>query len=242
MSKKEKETKKKVKKEKEVKDADTLYYEAAAKTLTKERRTKIFLIVGLCLIVAVSGFAALIDSEDGAGAETAAVAYVSNREKNIVKSDGAVSVVVPEIYIPEDFTNELTAEQIDFGFNAIKLNENGSVTYRINSGDYKRYVANLEQKTKAEIEAMPSTGNYPSVKSMECNDDFTEVKVTVDKEAYEGSWDNLALYDSFELIGYLQAMQGYANAGIEAEYMIIDSASGEQYTTVSFPEALNQNF
>ncbi|MDD6276005.1 MAG: hypothetical protein PUB20_04190 [Clostridia bacterium] len=245
MSVKEKKVKKvKSKKEKDsVKDPSELYYEAAAKELTKEKRTKIFLAVGFCLIVAVSGFAALIDSQDGeAAGEAEAVVYVSNREKNIVKNGGEYTVAVPELYLPEDFAPELTAEQVDYGFIGVKLNDNGSASYRIDSRDYKRYVSDLELKTKTAIEAMPSTENYPSVKSVKCNDDFTKVTVTVDRSKYEGSWDNLVLYDSFELIGYLQAMQGYAASGIEASYSIVDSADGKEYSTVDFPEALNQNF
>lgn len=133
-----------------------------------------------------------------------------------------------EFFAGED--TEATAEQFKTGKGnkKVTVNPDGSVTLVVTEEKYKLILENMNDM----IESMYATigeedGFFKAVKGVEHNEDYTLLKITVDRKEYEAS--NEA--ESVEQIIYLARLyQVYAlNNDAVIKVCYTDEASGETY-------------
>lgn len=162
----------------------------------------------------------------------------SNEESGDIEVDtGLLSV---EVTLPADFISmgseapptaeELKAAIAEDGSNMeVRLNDNGSATYRMSRGEYNRILdetrASVDESVQEIIDEEPNI-----YKSVTYSNDLNEFDVVVDRQAYESSMSFLALTLLFQGAFY-QAFAGIPEA---ERYVIIrtaDESTGEVFDT-----------
>lgn len=132
-----------------------------------------------------------------------------------------VSITVPEEFIEEDTSEgiELTSEQKKQGFKSVVLNKDNSVTYEIGKGDYENALIQLKADTGRKLDELAASSEYPSVRKVEYNDDFSSVSLYVDKAIYTTGLDRFCSVSVYGWSGYYQA---FAKKDYKCELVIRD--------------------
>ena len=88
------------------------------------------------------------------------------------------------------------------------------------------------------LEEMKSSGNYPSIKDITHNNDFTEFTLIVDKAAFENSFDGFVVLG----LGLQGSMYQIFNGANADDYKVTisakDEATQEVFSEVIYPDAL----
>ena len=150
-----------------------------------------------------------------------------------------VDITIPAELLGEDATGELTEEQKSQGFKSAKLNEDGSMTLTISKANYKDFMKEYRKSIAEGLDSISTSGDYPSIKKLEYNDDFSKVTMTVDKASYEGSFDGFANL----AIGMSGMIYQAFDVDIDqprVEIDIKDEATGEIFDNVVYPDDIEE--
>lgn len=162
---------------------------------------------------------------------SSAVSAVSVPE--VVVQDGKVKVTLPAYLFNgnEDFQ----LDNIDK--KDITKNPDGSYTIML---DKEKYAEQLK-KYKADVQAAfdQVTKNFGSVKSIKANENFTELTVTADREAFENSLDGFAILGV--AVGALtyQAFTGAKQEDMDVLINVKDEKTGKVFLSKHYPEAFS---
>ena len=143
-----------------------------------------------------------------------------------------VDITIPASMFDEDnpATEELTEEQKEQGFKSAKLNDDGSVTYTMSKSAFKEFKETTKQAT---IETLDSLNqDYPCVVSTDYNDDFSEVKIYVNKSEYENGMNFMMLVQ----VGFsANIYQTYTNETVLSNVSVIDKDTNETLNSATYP-------
>ncbi|MBQ7549305.1 MAG: hypothetical protein IJT03_06330 [Clostridia bacterium] len=205
------------------------------KEYKKGRLIKLIMIIAAILLAVILLFSLLIDSSDKNDYNISGSAYsVSSREKNIKRGNGLVAVTVPAKYLKGEASGNLTQEQRDAGFTVATLNDDGSVTYTINENDYKTVKRKAEDDAKAAVRNL-SMLSPEAIRDVSFNSSLTKVDIKIDQSKYDSGSDRALLNESFAAVGYMQAIEGYSEAGITSVYILTDAATGKTISEINYP-------
>ena len=94
-----------------------------------------------------------------------------------------VTITVPADFLDEGVTQENLDEQAkEKGFKSITLNDDGSATYVMTKAQHEEMMDGIRQSIDGSLLEMASSEDYPSVVSIDANEDYTEYKITVNAE------------------------------------------------------------
>lgn len=211
---------------------------------------KLSLIFAMLLLI-VAG----CSSNDGNNneAENDAAANTENVENNDADEEGvsvdkgllSTTISVPlELYT---FGEELSDEDIDAlkeeledeGGKDIEL-DGDMITFKISNKDHKALLKETSDAIEETFTEFIQDEDLASILNIEANKDYTEVKVFVDQDIYENSFDSFAMLG----IGFSTSMY-HVFAGEDLEKVntiihIIDDASGEEVDTIDFGKTLEE--
>lgn len=174
---------------------------------------------------AVSGSASPSGSASGS-AETTETPEV---KKNLL----SVEITIPADAIEDvDQTLENAKES---GYKA-SANDDGSITYKLSKAQHKQLLAEVDQAITESIDELIEEGDFPSLKSISFNGDYTKAKVVVDYAAFDGSFDVMALYTVAFAGPMYQIYNGVDQNDLYMDISIIDEASNEVKETMVFPD------
>lgn len=139
------------------------------------------------------------------------------------------NLLTVEITMPAEFQEDVTQDELDAGaedgnYKSATLNEDGSVTYVMTKAQHKKMMKETADSINEGLAEIPGSNDYPSVVSVEANDDFTEFKVVT-------SNSELDMNESFSVLVYYMygamynAMSGEDIDNINVKF--INDASGE---------------
>lgn len=127
-------------------------------------------------------------------------------------------------------TDNLTQEQIDYGFKSAKINDDGSVTYTMSKKSFNNYKKELKSDTENALNALNK--DYPCITSVDFNDNFSEVKISVDKSEYKKDMNFLCMLAAgFTATSY----QAYTNETVLSNISVVDNLTGEVIDTATYP-------
>lgn len=114
-----------------------------------------------------------------------------------------LEITIPAEFIEEDTTKglKLTEEQKKQGFKEVKLNKDGSATYKIQKGNYRIFLAKLKNSLCADLNSLAQENEYPSIKKVEFTNDLSSVTLYVEKEEYIEGLDHFIDQSIFEWVG-----------------------------------------
>ena len=107
-----------------------------------------------------------------------------------------VTITVPADFLDEGVTQEdLDAQAKDSGYKSITLNDDGSATYIMTKAQHKEMMDGIKQSIDESLSEMIGSEDYPSIVSIEANDDYTEYKIVVNTE-------EVGLAEGFLVMGF----------------------------------------
>mgnify|MGYP003479940480 CR=1 FL=1 len=181
----------------------------------------------------------------------ALVACSADNEAKEEKEDSSQSVEVEkgllnvEVTMPADLfegqnIDDVIAEAKENGVKEVVQNEDGSLTYKMSKLAHKKMIEEIEAEMKASFEEMETSEDYASIEKIEFNKSFDKFTLTVNREAFENSFDGFALLGVAIQTYYYQLFNGVSEEDYKATVELKDAETSEVYETIVYPDALEQ--
>lgn len=117
-------------------------------------------------------------------------------------------------------------------------NGDGSITYVITKNAHKTMMEDLRTSTAKTLDDIVTSGSFTSIKKIEYNNDFTEVSMRVDKEAFEGGLDGLSALSVWFSGALYQAFNGTEADKLSVTINVVDEKTNETFKSIKYPDAL----
>lgn len=169
--------------------------------------------------------------QDGANGETAQGSGTDAVEvdKNLL----SVEITVPSDFI--ESVDETLKDAEEKGYKA-KANDDGSITYTLTKAQHAEIMVGMAASLEEAINDMISGGEYPSLKDVKFNNDYTKVDITVDYDSYINSFDSFAAAFVGMYGGMYQIFDGVSEDNINVQINLIDEKSGNLMDTMNYPK------
>lgn len=142
--------------------------------------------------------------------------------------------------IPAEYSEGITQESLDrdvqeLGFKSATLNTDGSVTYVISKAQHAELIRRTEESIYEALESMKESPDYPSIKDIKTNDDFTLFTVTTTNSELSIS-ESIAVLGLYMYGGMYKAFCGNHMGNIHVDFVneqtgeIIDSFDSDNFT------------
>ena len=105
------------------------------------------------------------------------------------KKKDTVKVSINSSSLSEEELSDLDAFAAANGFLSAKLNKDGTITLIIDETEHNKLLYALGVSVIRNVYGMIGSEEYPYVKDIERNDDFTRITIFVDRAEYEKSGD-----------------------------------------------------
>ncbi|MCC3646824.1 hypothetical protein JGK52_09040 [Cytobacillus oceanisediminis] len=195
----------------------------------------VFMSVMIVLLSACS------DGEKTAGKKEAGTEKKTEESEAVEVDKGLlnVEVTLPASMFEGEDADSSIAEAEKEGIKVTK-NDDGSVTYKMSKAKHKEMMKEMETELQKTIADTKNGEDYPSVKEVTNNKDFSEFTLEVDREAYENSFDGFAVF-GLGLSGvFYQLFNGVDPEDYEVKILVKDSATGELFNEVIYPDAMEE--
>lgn len=195
------------------------------------------LIVFMSLMIVL--LSACSDGEKTAGKKEAGTEKKTEESEAVEVDKGLlnVEVTLPASMFEGEDADSSIAEAEKEGIKVTK-NDDGSVTYKMSKAKHKEMMKEMETELQKTIADTKNGEDYPSVKEVTNNKDFSEFTLEVDREAYENSFDGFAVF-GLGLSGmFYQLFNGVDPEDYEVKILVKDTATGEVFNEVIYPDAM----
>lgn len=130
-----------------------------------------------------------------------------------------VTITVPADFLDEGVTQENLDEQAkEKGFKSITLNDDGSATYVMTKAQHEEMMDEIRQSIDGSLLEMASSEDYPSVVSIDANEDYTEYKITVNAEEV-GLQESFLVLSLYVFGGMYHVFNGTEPGNINVQYV-----------------------
>lgn len=157
---------------------------------------------------------------------------------DVVVKDGKVEVTFPPNYFEGLTEADIEASAKEQRIDVKTIHDDGAVTYTMSEKRHQELLEEVELNLEATVLDVVESGQFPSIKAVTANEDYTAYELTVDRELFEQSLDMIGALNLYIGSSYYYAYQGEANPKVTMNY--IDSTTNEQYDSVVFPDALEE--
>lgn len=130
-----------------------------------------------------------------------------------------VTITVPADFLDEGVTQENLDEQAkEKGFKSITLNDDGSATYIMTKAQHEEMMDGIRQSIDESLLEMANSEDYPSVVSIDANEDYTEYKITVNAEDV-GLQESFLVLSLYVFGGMYHVFNGTEPGNINVQYV-----------------------
>lgn len=130
-----------------------------------------------------------------------------------------VTITVPADFLDEGVTQENLDEQAkEKGFKSITLNDDGSATYVMTKAQHEEMMDGIRQSIDESLLEMANSEDYPSVVSIDANEDYTEYKITVNAEEV-GLQESFLVLSLYVFGGMYHVFNGTEPGNINVQYV-----------------------
>jgi hypothetical protein len=134
----------------------------------------------------------------------------------------------------DGLVSEFSAEGIDVS--DARRNPDGSITYKMSRGDHRRLLTSLRDSFVENFDE--AAEDFDSVESITFNDDLTRFRITVNRAAFENSFDGFVVFLPLFAAGIYAAFDGRDPEGMRIDIDYVDAATGQVYDTFVAPDDL----
>lgn len=158
-------------------------------------------------------------------------------------SSNHVEVTLPVSFVGEGIDIEmLEADAEEMGIEDVKLNDDGSVTYKMTESAHEEWLSEITTEIETSLTEMVESGDFVSIKDITANNDYTEFTITVDQAAFENSFDGFAAFGIGISSSFYQLLDGKDPENYNVTINIVDEESGDVIDTTVFPDDLDTMF
>ena len=162
----------------------------------------------------------------------------SNQAVEVDKGIFNVEVTLPaSLFEGEDIDETITQMKED-GVKEVIKNDDGSLTLKMSKSEHEKLMDNMEAQMKEFVKEMETSEDFTSIQKVEHNKAFDEFTITVDKAAYENSFDGFALLGLAIQTLYYQLFDGVSEDDYEMTVKLKDAETSEIFETIVYPDAL----
>lgn len=152
----------------------------------------------------------------------------------------SVEVTLPASFFEGEDMEQVVASAEEEGVGEATVNDDGSITYKMSKSKHEEMMAELAKSVEETKTDITESGEYPSIQTIETSKNYDKFSVSVDREAYENSFDGFATM-SLGIVGsYYQAFDGTNADDMYVEIEMKDAATGVVFDTIVYPEALEE--
>jgi hypothetical protein len=134
----------------------------------------------------------------------------------------------------DGLVSEFSAEGIDVS--DARRNPDGSITYKMSRGDHRRLLTSLRDSFVESFDE--AAEDFDSVQSITFNDELTRFRITVNRAAFENSFDGFVVFLPLFAAGIYAAFDGRDPEGMRIDIDYVDAATGQVYDTFVAPDDL----
>ncbi len=134
----------------------------------------------------------------------------------------------------DGLVSEFSAEGIDVS--DARRNPDGSITYKMSRGDHRRLLTSLRDSFVESFDE--AAEDFDTVESITFNDDLTRFRITVNRAAFENSFDGFVVFLPLFAAGIYAAFDGRDPEGMRIDIDYVDAATGQVYDTFVAPDDL----
>lgn len=204
-------------------------------------KRKIFLILFFSLFIVACG-SATDDQVEQAEDATEQSTDKTENDSGIEVDKGIFNVEVtlpPELFEDEEVSH-IEAEIKEDSNAEVIQNDDGSITFKMSKKDHKKMMSEMKDGFIETIDEIVEDDEFSSIKDITYNKDFTEIKISADKEVFENSFDGIATFSLGLGSMYYQAFNG---KDLEKEKVIIlveDESTNEVFNEIVYPDQFDE--
>lgn len=180
-------------------------------------------------------------SKEAQASEETEQAEDSTAEEGAVGVDKglfSVEITLPPSFFEGEDMDEVIAGAKEEGVGKVTENDDGSLTYKMSRAAHKEIMVEMKQSVQDTMEELTTSEDIVSIKDVTGNKDFTAFTLTVDREAYENSFDGFSIFGLGMAGMFYQIFDGVDPEKTKVEVNVKDEASGEVFHTSVFPDDL----
>ncbi len=173
---------------------------------------------------------------EGAEATAEPVADPIPAEKGTVAvtSEGDnVKVTMPSELFGSDVEKTVKIIKEKRGFKDISI-DGDKVIFSITKEQHAQWLEDTGNNIKNNVNSTMNNANYPEIKNIELNDNFTQVTIKVDKASYRSDQVKVAADGIAQLMLTYQSCNGVAVDALSVAVTVCDNGTGETIETFNF--------
>lgn len=209
--------------------------------MNKVNKRIIFILIAIVFLVACGSPAE--ESEEADTTNEQGVETSETEDEEGIEVDKGllnVEVTLPSSFFEEDDLAKIEAEMKEEGNADVTQNDDGSITIKMSKKDHKEMMKEMEEDFIETITEIIEDDELASIQDITYNKDFAELKMIVEKEAFENSLDGFATLSlGFGSLFY-QAFDGKDIEKEEVHILLIDEATNEAFEEITYPDALDE--
>lgn len=182
-------------------------------------------------------------TSSASGGDSTSSVTSSQEEKGLEVNKGLLDVTVT---LPASFFEGSDFESIkksaeEKGVKSITQNADGSVTYKMSKAEHKKMMDEMKTSTTETLKGYITDTNMESITDVSFNDDFSQIKISVDKEKYENSMDSFAVFGAGLQGMFYQIFDGRKEKDVSVKIDVVDNKTGNILDSTTYPEAFNDS-
>ncbi len=151
-----------------------------------------------------------------------------------------VEVTIPTLLAKSDATDiDKFNSMVQKDGIEVTQNNNGSLTYTMTKETHAEIMTELGTQVDGIMADMTSGNEFPSIQDISSNETYSEFVMSVDRERFESSFDQLGLL-GLAMSGLIYQL--FDGASLE-EYQVVvnleDANTGDVFNAITYPDALN---
>ena len=149
-----------------------------------------------------------------------------------------VTITMPASMVDTENVEATVAEAKEQGIKSVKVNEDGSITYKMSKSVHSELMKELKEGFSETVEDYKSGDDFASIRDIKYNKDLTSIRLMVEREAFENSLDSLAVLGLGFTAMYYHLFDGLKAGDIAVTIDVQDFATGEVISSVTYPDDL----
>lgn len=152
-----------------------------------------------------------------------------------------VSVTFPAMMFEDTDFETIKKQAEEQGIKSITKNDDGSVTYKMSKADHKKMMDDMKTSTADTLKGYVTDTDLESITDVSFNDDFSQIKISVDKDKYENSMDSFAALGAGFQGMFYQMFDGRKEADVSVKIDFVDNKTGDVLDSTTYPDAFKDS-
>lgn len=181
----------------------------------------------------------LIDETDTTKLNGESTSKTESQSIDVDKGLFNVEITLPASFFEGQDIDNIVSEMKDEGVK-VAINDDGSVTYKMSKAKHNEFMKELDKSIVEYIEEIKNSGDYKSIQDITYNKSFSEITLTVEKEAFENSLDGIVSLGIGMMSLYYQLFNGVSQENYRVQINFKDTETGNIFNNVVYPDAFEE--